>query len=115
MRSLHWTPDVDARSVELTVRVRSDGQARLRLRVVLRARGEVLADDSYAVERSEVRRRITVGDGDMSLGHSDLLWAPEAPNLIEASLTLLDEEGRVLDEVGSYTALRGISATRDRL
>src|SRR3954470_2720572 len=115
VRSLHWTPDVDPRSVELTVRVRSDGQARLRLRVVLRARGEVLADDSYAVERSEVRRRITVGDGDMSLGHSDLLWAPEAPNLIEASLTLLDEEGRVLDEVGSYTALRGISATRDRL
>jgi beta-galactosidase/beta-glucuronidase len=115
VRSLHWTPDVDARSVELTVRVRSDGQARLRLRVVLRARGEVLADDSYAVERSEVRRRITVGGGDMSLGHSDLLWAPEAPNLIEASLTLLDEEGRVLDEVGSYTALRSISATRDRL
>ncbi len=115
VRSLHWTPDVDARSVDLTVRVRSDGRAGLHLRVVLRARGEVLADDSYAVDRSEIRRRITVGGGDMSLGHSDLLWAPESPNLIEATLTLLDEDGRVMDEVGSYTALRSISATRDRL
>jgi beta-galactosidase/beta-glucuronidase len=115
VRSLHWAPDVDSRSVELTVRVRSDGHTGLRLRVVLQARGQVLADDSYAVVHGEIRRRIAVGTGDMSLGHSDLLWAPEAPNLIDATLSLVDEDGRVLDEVESYTALRSVSATRDRL
>jgi beta-galactosidase/beta-glucuronidase len=115
VRSLHWVPDVDACSIELTVRVRTNGRPGLRLRVVLQARGEVLADDTYAVDDTEIRRRITVASGDMSLGHSDRLWAPEAPNLIDATLTLLDEDDRVVDEVGSYTALRTISATRDRL
>src|SRR5215218_3548588 len=51
----------------------------------------------------------------MSLGHSDLLWSPEQPNLLDATITLLDADGVVLDEVGSYTALRSVSASRDRL
>src|SRR3712207_7110789 len=36
IRSLHWVPDVDSRSLELTVRVRADHRPGLRLRVVLR-------------------------------------------------------------------------------
>ncbi len=44
-------------------------------------RGEVLADDTYAVSHVEVQRRITLTENDMSLGHSDLLWSPEHPNL----------------------------------
>src|SRR4051812_10256757 len=115
VRALSWTPDVDSRSLDLVVRVRADGAARLRLRVVLHQRGEVLADDTYEVERSEVRRRITLPGGDMSLGHSEMLWAPETPNLIDATLSLLDEDGAVLDEVGSYAALRSIAASRGRL
>jgi beta-galactosidase/beta-glucuronidase len=114
VRSLRWRPDVDRRSLDLTVRVRSDATAGLRLRVVLRRQGQVLAEDVYAVHRSEVQRTIVLPESDMSLGHSDLLWSPEAPNLIEATVTLLDGE-EVIDEVGSYTALRSISASRDRL
>ena len=115
VRSLTWTPDVDSRSLDLAVRVRSDGATGVQLRVVLRQRDRVLADDTYEVERGEVRRRITLPGGDMSLGHSELLWPPEAPNLIDATLTLLDADGAMLDEVGSYTALRSISASRGRL
>ena len=115
IRALHWVPDVDARSLGLTVRLRADGLAGLRLRVVLRMADRVLADDTYGIDRSEITRRITLSEEGMSLGHSELLWAPEAPNVIDATLTLLDPDGAVLDEVGSYTALRSISATRDRL
>jgi beta-galactosidase/beta-glucuronidase len=115
IRSLHWTPDVDTRSLELAVRIRAEGSPRLRLRVVLRSGDRELADDTYTVDRGEVRRRITLRADDMSLGHSDLLWAPEAPNLIDATLQLLDADGVVLDEVGSYTALRSISAVGSRL
>jgi beta-galactosidase/beta-glucuronidase len=114
IRSLRWTPDADQRSVTLTVRVRADRRDDLRLRVVLTQRGKVLADDVYAVDHSEIQRTITLVENDMSLGHSDLLWSPEHPNLIEAELTLV-EDGEVLDRVGSYTAVRSVAASRDRL
>ena len=113
VRSLHWRPDVDRRSLDLTVRVRGNRPG-LRLRVVLRRAGEVLADDLYTVRRGEVHRRIVLPENDMSLGHSDLLWSPESPNLLDATITLMDGDG-VLDEVNSYTALRSIGASRDRL
>ncbi|GAA2726289.1 hydrolase [Cellulomonas aerilata] len=114
IRTLRWAPNADARSVTMTVRVRADRRDALRLRVVLTQRGKVLADDTYAVDHAELQRTITLTENDMSLGHSDLLWSPEHPNLIEAELTLI-EGGEVLDRVGSYTAVRSISASHDRL
>lgn len=116
IRDLSWSPHVDDRGVDLTVRLRTDRPAErhLSLRVVLHQGDRLLADDTYAVTSGETRRRITVGETDMSIGHSDMLWTPENPRLIEATITLL-EDGAVVDEVGSYTALRGFSAARDRL
>ena len=39
---------------------------------------------------------------------NELLWSPERPTLIEASIKLLDQAGGVIDDVESYTALRAI-------
>jgi Glycosyl hydrolases family 2, TIM barrel domain/Glycosyl hydrolases family 2 len=94
--------------------VRTDGRAGLRLRVRLSQHGEVLADDTYAVAHGEVQRTITLVENDMSLGHSDLLWSPEHPHLIDATLTLLDGD-EVVDEVSSYTALRDVRVSGGRL
>ncbi|MCU1431528.1 MAG: putative Glycoside hydrolase family 2 (glycosyl hydrolase family 2) [Actinotalea sp.] len=112
--SVAFRPDVDRRSLDLTARLRLDGRPGLRLRVVLRLGTRILADDTYSVDHADLERRITLTENDMSLGHSELLWSPEQPNLIDATLTLLDEDGPV-DEVRSYTALRSISSSRDRL
>ena len=112
--SLRWTPDVDRRSLDLSVKVRKDSTSALTLRVLLRRGDRVLADDRYRVDHAGIERRITLTENDMSLGHSELLWSPEEPNLIDATLTLLDGD-EVIDEVHSYTALRSISASRDRL
>ena len=119
--SLAWTPDVPHRSLDLSVRLfglppehELRHRGRLRLHVVVTHGEEVVADDTYAVNCPEVQRRITVMQSDVSLGHSDLLWSPEAPNLLEATVSLLDD-GEVVDEVGSYTALRSLRAVRDRL
>jgi len=116
IRDLTWAPDVENRAIGLTVRLRYDRPSRagLRLRVVLRQAGRLLAEDTYAVHGGETQRSITVAHSDMSIGHPDLLWAPEHPNLIDATVTLLDD-GEVVDEVGSYTALRSLRASRDRL
>ncbi|GMA85931.1 hypothetical protein GCM10025868_11810 [Angustibacter aerolatus] len=79
IRSLRWTPDVDARSIGLAVRLRRDEHRGLRLRVVLRHHDEVVADDTYLADSGEIERRITLVEHDMSLGHSRLLWTPESP------------------------------------
>ncbi|MFN8075184.1 MAG: glycoside hydrolase family 2 TIM barrel-domain containing protein [Kineosporiaceae bacterium] len=118
VRDLRWACDVDARAVRLTARVRAEGRRDLRLRVRLEREGHVLADDTYAVVAGEVDRTLTLHDPDMSLGHSPLLWTPEQPHLIDATLTLLGgapEAPEVLDEVGSYTALRSIGASQGRM
>jgi beta-galactosidase/beta-glucuronidase len=114
IRSLRWIPDVEHRSIDLTVRLRIDPRPGLTLRVRLHQNGTVLADDVYGVEHSEVQRRITLVENDMSLGHSRLLWSPEEPNLIDAEITLLDGDEPV-DVVSSYTALRSIRASGGRL
>ncbi|WP_270886605.1 sugar-binding domain-containing protein [Pedococcus sp. 5OH_020] len=112
---LRWTPDVENRSLDLTVRLRALAVDHdLRLRVVIRREGGLVADDTYAVCSQEVQRRITLADSDMSLGRSNLLWSPETPNLLEATITLLDGD-TVVDEVGSYTALRSFTTSRDRV
>lgn len=114
IRTLRWAPDADNRAIALTVGVRRDPDSRLSVRVVLRRHDQVLADDTYGLVEDETTRSLTLPENDMSLGHSDLLWSPEFPNLIDATLQLL-EDGRVVDEVRSYTAVRSISASRDRI
>jgi len=112
--NLRWVPDIDRRSLQLNVRVAEPDRRELRLNVVLRQHGQVLADDSYSVDSGDVQREIVLRGTDMALGRSQFLWSPERPNLIEATLTLVDAEG-VIDEVSSYTAMRSISADLDRL
>ena len=111
---VRWVPNLDRHSLELTTVVRQPERPGLRLRVVLRQHGLVLADDNYAIDGGEIQREIVLRETDMGLGRSKLLWSPSQPNLIDADLTLVDDDG-VIDEVFSYTALRSISAAHDRL
>jgi hypothetical protein len=41
------------------------------------------------------------------------LWSPDDPYLYDLAVRLLDANGRVVDEVGSYAGMRSISLTRD--
>jgi hypothetical protein len=42
------------------------------------------------------------------------LWSPDAPNLYDVKLELLDADAGVLDTVTSYTALRELGKTKDK-
>jgi beta-galactosidase/beta-glucuronidase len=61
-----------------------------------------------------VHRRIALSDPGIDDYRNELLWSPERPTLINASLRLLDQQGNVIDEVASYTALRTVGVDRDR-
>jgi hypothetical protein len=86
----------------------------MRVRVQL-ALGEIsVADDVYTVERDEVSRQIQLPSAVTSLGRRGYLWAPEHPNLIAATVTLLDGETEA-DQVASYTAMRSVRAESGRI
>jgi beta-galactosidase/beta-glucuronidase len=61
-----------------------------------------------------VHRRIALSDPGIDDFRNELLWSPATPTLIEADVELFDAEGRRLDAVASYTALRSFSAEGDR-
>jgi hypothetical protein len=74
----------------------------------------LLASDTYEVVAGEVHRRIALSDPGIDDFRNELLWSPQSPTLITARLELRDAEGRTLDAVDSYTALRSIAIQGDR-
>jgi len=93
-----------------------DGAPRepLRLSVTLTSRDTLLASDTYTVVSGEVHRRIALSDPGIDDSRNELLWSPDAPNLLEVQLELWGERGELLDHAVSYTALRSAAVQGDR-
>ena len=85
----------------------------LELRIILRCGSQTLARDRYEVIHKEVHRRIAMSDPGIDDFRNELLWSPEKPTLIDVELELWFE-GKVIDKIHSYTALRSVSFNRDR-
>jgi hypothetical protein len=69
-------------------------------------------DDVYAVERGRVARHISLPDGFDE--RNELVWSPDWPRLLDATLTLERAGGGSLDRVETYTALRRLGFERGR-
>jgi beta-galactosidase/beta-glucuronidase len=115
IEDIRWTPDADQGTLGLQVALNMPPDDPLRLRVRLRLRDMILADDEYTVDQGGFSCDITVARGPQAApaNRRDLLWAPDHPNLIEAELTLLGN-GRTIDEVWSYAGLRSVSVAGGR-
>ncbi|MDP9084417.1 MAG: glycoside hydrolase family 2 [Pseudomonadota bacterium] len=112
--SLRWTPNLERWEIALHALTAGSISDELRLSVTLRVGANVLARDEYGVVHQEVHRRIGLSDPGVDDFRNELLWSPERPTLIEADLQL-KLNGAVVDEVSSYTALRSISAQREKI
>lgn len=107
---VRWTPDLDRGMLGFRVKLRQGSeQTNLRLRVQLSLHGATLADDLYTVQGTVVERQIAF-DRAGKMSREKLLWSPEHPNLVEATLTLL-VDNEVVDEVESYVGLRSVSTS----
>jgi beta-galactosidase/beta-glucuronidase len=111
---VQWTANLDRWEIGVDAFVLAARSRQLRLGVKLWVDDLVLADDQYTVVAGEVHRRIALSDPGIDDFRNELLWSPQSPKLIEAELELLDEQGRRIDQVESYTALRGFSVQEDR-
>lgn len=108
---IRWTPNLDRALLGLVVTLRRCDAAPIHLRVQLRLEGQFLADNTYTVTGTHLQTEIAL-DG-LSIAPSgeieNILWAPEHPNLIDAQLSLLTDDG-VVDEVESYAGMRSVAA-----
>ena len=114
IQGLHWTPNLERWEIAIDATVHAGQGERLLLSVRLKVFDLTLAHDQYLVVAGEVHRRIALSDPGVDDFRNELLWSPERPTLIEAEVQLLDESGRVLDQVASYTALRSFAVSGDR-
>lgn len=114
LASLRWTPNLERWEIALHALTTGSISDELRLGVTLKLGDSVLASDEYAVIYQEVHRRIALSDPGVDDYRNELLWSPERPTLLEAELQLT-QNGVVVDRVSSYTALRSISAQREKI
>jgi beta-galactosidase/beta-glucuronidase len=113
IEAIRWTPNL-GRS-EVSVRVRVHGwHAGHRVRVRLSLRGELLADLTVAATGPRTTVSVPLEQARIAHDPRALLWSPRNPNLLDATLTLLDGDEPV-DEVGSYVGLRSIALSNGRL
>jgi beta-galactosidase/beta-glucuronidase len=116
--SLRWIPGLAAWDIACEVVIEGESREDLRLEVILTALVEDverhLAHDVYSVVSGEVHRRVALSDPGIDDFRNELLWSPASPTLIDATLRLLGQDGEVIDEVFSYTALRAVGVEGDR-
>jgi beta-galactosidase/beta-glucuronidase len=88
LQTLRWTPSLDRWEIHMGARTAGLRQEGLRLRVRMSCRGQILADDTYAVVNGEVHRSIQFSDPGIDDYRNKLLWSPRQPTLIDAELEL---------------------------
>ncbi len=111
---LRWTANLKRWEIGLEALVGGARQEGLRLSVHLHVGEVLLARDTYSVVAGEVHRQVALSDPGIDDSRNELLWSPASPTIINVELELQDRDGRVLDRVQSYTALRALSVQGDR-
>jgi beta-galactosidase/beta-glucuronidase len=111
---LRWRPNLERWELGFEAWVNGATNTRLRMRIHLTVGDQLIADDTVAVIAGEVHRRIALSDPGIDDYRNELLWCPERPTLIAATIELWADRGECLDTALSYTALRSVGTERDR-
>ena len=112
---IQWSSTLARWEIGCAVALEGSLQPGTRLRLRLRHGSTVLAEDSYLALSVDLHRRIALSDPGIDDYRNSLLWNPRSPQLIDAEMSLVADDGRVIDEVRSYTALRSVAVDGDRI
>ena len=110
---IRWTPQFERWEIGFEAFVAGDRQSGIQIKVKLSIGCMLLVNDTYEVINGEIHRRIALSDPGIDDYRNELLWSPEKPTLINAQVELW-ADGKLLDEIKSYTAMRTVSIQRDR-
>ena len=112
--SVQWSADLDRTSVSAELRIEGHVQEGCSLRVRLGTGDRMLVDDSVRILGSRLTRGFVLEGTGVDHLRDALTWTPDNPVLVDAVLELVAPDGRVVDCVHSYTALRTISTRAGR-
>jgi beta-galactosidase/beta-glucuronidase len=115
LSTIRWTPDMTGWALGFEACVGGDPPPDATVRLTLSSGGRRLARDTYDIGGGDLVRAIAMSDPGIDDSRNELLWSPESPTIIDAWLELLDGNGRPLDVVHSYTALRSIGVQGERI
>ncbi|WP_280156059.1 glycoside hydrolase family 2 TIM barrel-domain containing protein [Piscinibacter sp. XHJ-5] len=110
---VRWTPQVEGFAIGFEARIAGDAAEDLWIETCVRHGERVLAHDRYHVVDREVDRFIVLSDPGIDDFRNELLWSPERPTLLDASVKLY-RGAELIDAFDSYTALRSVNVLRDR-
>lgn len=113
IQKIRWTPHVEGFALTFEARIVGDSMDGLSIEVCIRHGERVLVDDRYRVIDNEVDRRLILSDPGIDDFRNELLWSPEKPQLLDATIRLM-RGAEVIDQCHSYTALRSAGVLRDR-
>lgn len=121
VRALRWTTDLPSATVDLGVELRGPvptgpvptGPVPVpaRLEVVIHHRERELARVTVPVTARHVPLRIVLPDQRNGQSYDELLWSPESPTLLDATVSLV--VGDTPDVVASYLGLRSVEVAGD--
>jgi len=97
---VHWTSDLPNSRVRCELRLNDLPKQAVSVRIQLRFKGEVLADITTSTTDSELAVEMAIPALEHGTYRDHLLWSPEAPNLVDATVTMGD------DVIESYLGLR---------
>ncbi|WP_454084243.1 glycoside hydrolase family 2 protein [Georgenia sp. Marseille-Q6866] len=109
---LAWVPDVPGASVAATVRLAQRPGADTWVTVQVSHEGELLAEQRVRALDQDVELRVHLARQANGQAYEELLWSPERPTLLDATLTVeTDDDGGSgrSDVVGSYLGLRSVA------
>ncbi|RII20547.1 Beta-glucuronidase [Streptomyces sp. YIM 130001] len=106
---LHWTPEVQAARVRCRVVLDRWPQQPLHLTVRLTLGDRVLAEQRTLTEGQETTFDVSVPAMRQGQDLEDLVWSPEHPTLVDATVVVSDPaEDEPIDSISSYLGLRDI-------
>jgi beta-galactosidase/beta-glucuronidase len=109
---VRWTPDIAQGLLGVQVTLRHPDPDPVQLRIQISLRGERLSDVTATVAAAELRLDLPL-ESSLFDNARALLWSPDHPNLLDATLTVL-RDGEPIDEVTSYAGLRSVGIGRGR-
>ncbi|RKP59097.1 glycoside hydrolase family 2 protein [Pararobbsia silviterrae] len=114
IEKIKWQADVARWEIRADLRF-VDAPQGGSVRVKLSKDGRTVVDDTSRLDGDELSRVYAIAsDFGIDDGRDDWMWSPEHPQLIDAELELRDADGRVVDRVESYTALRSVWTDGER-
>jgi beta-galactosidase/beta-glucuronidase len=105
VRLLHWVPDVPAGTVAVRVDLARDPQPGTVVDITLSYEGRVVGALTIPAVTTSIVGVVEVLDQRNGQAYEELLWSPEHPRLIDATVTVRHDEV-VIDTVDSYLGLR---------